>query len=548
MNFSRYIQTLRHLRLSQILGQLRVRWNRHFGTPVKVLAKKVPTWALPKTSLHHSLPDPVPPQDAAALAQGTFTFVNQTASLGNPFDWAASGESRLWQYNLHYFDWLWSLLPESEPRWEDAKRLTLDWIERHPVNRHACGWEPYPTSLRLINWALLFGIRHRARLISDQSFQVVLLRSMAKQAFWLENNLETHNQANHLLENLVALTCIAAIFDRQELMETILPKLCSEVAEQILPDGCHYERSPMYQLRILWLMEVLAAVGPEEVSAIARGVHEAMRSALDCLRHPDGEIAQLNDAALGIYNDGWPCVAKPGSWALPDAGYYGFRSTDGDYLILDAGAIGPDYQPGHAHADFFSFELSLGGQRVVTDTGIGTYDAGPMRAADRSTASHNTVEIDGANSVDVWGAFRVGRRVTPSVCAWEPHVEGFTFRAEHHGYRHLRGRAVHKRGFVWKNGELEIKDEVEIPGSPSRVVNRIHMAPGVVVDSVANGLHCRTGGVQFLVEWLSGVAPSVETGSYHRTLGFSQERKVLVFDYGVVRGHLKASVKIRRLS
>ena len=48
---------------------------------------------------------------------------------------------------------------------------------------------------------------------------------------------------------------------------------------------------------------------------------------------------------------------------MPDTGYYGARSADGHYVVCDAAPIGPDYNPGHAHGDLFSFELSLGGHR-----------------------------------------------------------------------------------------------------------------------------------------------------------------------------------------
>jgi uncharacterized heparinase superfamily protein len=37
----------------------------------------------------------------------------------------------------------------------------------------------------------------------------------------------------------------------------------------------------------------------------------------------------------------------------------------GNRLIVDCGPVGPEYQPGHSHCDTLSFELSLGGKRVV---------------------------------------------------------------------------------------------------------------------------------------------------------------------------------------
>lgn len=529
MNIPRYLRTLRHLRTGQLLGQVRVRWQKRFRDPAEVLAK-VPGWTLANTPSTLRLPDPVPPQDPKDLESGTFTFIGQTDSLGNPADWTASGKPRLWQYNLHYFDWLWSLLPEADPHWDTAKRLALDWIERHPVTRHACGWEPYPTSLRLMNWALLFGVRHRPRLEVDESFQVSFLESIARQACWLEQNLETHIQANHLLENLAALACVVSVFaglERDALHARIVPRLRREIEEQILADGMHYERSPMYHLRVLWLMEMLAEVGSSEIRSLAVGPAGLMRQALGHLRHPDGEIAQFNDAAIGIYHDGWQEPAEPGAWALADAGYYGYRNSRGDYLIADAGAIGPDYQPGHAHADFFSFELSIGGRRMITDTGIGTYDAGAMRSADRSTAAHSTVEVAGENSVEVWGSFRVGRRTVPGILRWEPRADGFLLHAEHDGYRHLRCKAIHGRTFEWLKDSLTITDQITVRQTVP-LVSRFHLAPGVSARVDGKRVLCETGGQSFVIEVEGPGELGLEHSQAHPSFGADLERLVVV--------------------
>lgn len=547
MNFPRYIRTLRHLRGSQLTGQLRDRLQKRFRDPAKALAK-VPSWSLGAAKTGISLSDPVPPQDPSALAGGRFTFIGRAVAFGDPFDWNASGQPRLWQYNLHYFDWLWSLLSETSPDWESASRLVRGWIDSHPPARHAVGWEPYPTSLRLINWALLFGIRHHELTTADLSFRAALLDSVAKQVRWLEENLETHIQANHLLENLACLVCVGSVFtgdDCHWLLARILPSLRREIHEQILGDGVHYERSPMYQLRILWLMEMLVAVGTEEVRRCAEGPAERMRAALGQLRHPDGGIAQLNDAAVGVYHDGWPQCTQPGPWALADAGYYGYRNGRGDYMIADAGAIGPDHQPGHAHADLLSFELSLDGKRVVTDTGIGTYEAGPARAGDRSTAAHSTVQVAGENSVEVWGGFRVGRRVVPEVLSWEPRPEGFILCAEHQGYRHLRCRAVHRRTFEWCDGVLIIVDLVQV-ARPVPIASRFHLAPGIAARIEGTQVMCEADGHQVVFEIDGPGQIEVERSPAHPTFGANLERNVIVIRHTIAPPAAEWTVRIRR--
>ncbi|MEY6432337.1 heparinase II/III-family protein [Thioalkalicoccus limnaeus] len=65
------------------------------------------------------------------------------------------------------------------------------------------------------------------------------------------------------------------------------------------------------------------------------------------------------------------------------------------------------------HADTLSFELSLFGQRTIVNGGTSRYGSGPERLAERSTAAHSTVQIDGADSSEVWGGFRVARRARP---------------------------------------------------------------------------------------------------------------------------------------
>src|SRR5690625_5018865 len=320
-NFGRFFRTIRYLKREQLIGQVRVRLQRLWRNPERILRNIKGDLRLRKKEGFLNVPPPVPLQDPAAISKGDFQFINLPGSLGVPVDWNASGMPRLWQYNLHYFDWLWSLLDEGGEDWNLAKTIVLDWIENHPPRRDACGWEPYPTSLRLMNWALLFGLKGRLVLATEPEFWDRLLASILKQIRWLELNLETHIQGNHLLENLAALICVASVFEG-DLPDCLFSRysrwLKAELSEQILPDGMHYERSPMYHLRILWLVHMLSEVGRPAVSDIAADYLPKMKRALAMLRHPDGEIALFNDSALGVYLDSWRDEKPPmGGWSLP---------------------------------------------------------------------------------------------------------------------------------------------------------------------------------------------------------------------------------------
>jgi uncharacterized heparinase superfamily protein len=457
----RLYNTLRYLKREQILAQITHRFPGR-----KHEAVGHPTPPFPGIQLDRN-GDPIHPllsNAASSLREGRFCFVNQEAQVGWPPDWQAAEQSTLWRYNLHYLDWIWSL------DLEEAKTIFLDWIEHHPVERGGVGWDPYPLSLRLMNACLFFFQHHRDAVIADEPFRDTLWESLCTQVHVLRQNLEFHLLGNHLLENLVALEVFACCFQGQD--HATRNRLQAELDEQILADGMHFERSPMYHLRAVFLLEILVGVG----SDCAKDLLEPARQAAARLQHPDGEIALFNDAAFKIYPTVTPSDEK-GAWALPDAGYYGWRDAGGNYLICDAAPIGPDYIPGHAHADMLSFEWSICGKRFIVDSGVYDYVPGEMRDYCRSTAAHNTVEINAADQCECWGAFRVARRGYPVVDEWKPVDTGFSLSASHDGYARLHRSLRHRRSFSWQApGRLTITDEVEST-SPARAVTRFHLHP-----------------------------------------------------------------------
>ena len=163
--------------------------------------------------------------------------------------------------------------------------------------------------------------------------------------------------------------------------------------------------------------------------------------------------------------------------ALADAGYFTSRLYAPERVICDAGPLGPDHQLGHAHADFFSFELSLHGRRVIVDAGTFDYERSAMRQYCRSVAAHNTVQIGDAEPAELWAAFRIGRRGRPHEVRFDREGLGFRLSAWHDGYWHLSGRPTHRRTFHWhEGGTLLIHDHVSRRGDHG-VRSRLHIHP-----------------------------------------------------------------------
>jgi uncharacterized heparinase superfamily protein len=422
--------------------------------------------------------------ESIGVEAGRFRFLNRVETLGwPPADWDVPNLPKLWQYNLHYFEWLWSL------DFPAGRAAILDWIARHPLGKGRVGWEPYPTSLRLMNWCGVCYGKFREQMEEDQEFERELWRSIFRQIEWLSRHLETHLLGNHLFENGAALAFVGSCFGERAWLAKGLKILAEQIPEQILPDGMHFERSPMYHVRMTYLLGLLFNTKDEALQKFVEAPLIRMRQALAHLCHSDGDIALFNDSAFSIYNHprellGPTSDLVPGAWALQDAGYYGWRGVDGSYLICDAGPIGPDYIPGHAHGDMFSFELSLKGQRVIVDSGVYDYVPGEMRSYCRSTRAHNTVEINGEDQCEFWGAFRVARRGYPRAVKWDPSTEGFCLSGEHDGYRRLPGSPMHYRAFVWDAAvRLEVSDRIQASRSVT-AVSRLHLHPTCRIKSM----------------------------------------------------------------
>ena len=151
-------------------------------------------------------------------------------------------------------------------------------------------------------------------------------------------------------------------------------------------------------------------------------------------------------------------------------------------LLADAGAVGPDYIPGHAHSDTLGFELYVGGQPFIVDTGISTYEKDERRQYERSTAAHNTVQINQLEQTEVWGGFRVAQRAKPVIITDDAH----TLKATHTGYDRLNVR--HVRTFHIESDEIQILDEIITKDANKAILYNtsyafLHFHPAVVLTA-----------------------------------------------------------------
>ena len=400
------------------------------------------------------------------------SFLNVRKQLELPGDWNNPALGKLWLYNLHYFEHLVSYeVPADIP---SSSQLIDRWVAENPVG-FGVGWEPYPTSLRIVNWikAWLAGLH-----INKAS-----LNNLYLQAAFLEKRQEKHLLGNHYFSNLKALLFAGALFNNSRWISNAEEGLLSEIPEQILEDGGNFELSPMYHsLMLVDMLDLfnLTRAYPDRISSqlifVLQQFIPKMLSFMEAVSHTDGSVSFFNDSAIGIA----PAKLKIESYAKKlgfavelldcskpqiidksQSGYF-CASTGPNKLIFDASPVGPDYIPGHGHADTLSFELSIGAQRVFVNSGTSEYGLSVTRLNQRKTKSHNTVEVDGKDSSQVWSGFRVARRARIVSRSAELDDESrIILKGAHDGYKGFFSGCVHARTIVFSDGMLAITDSLQ---------------------------------------------------------------------------------------
>ena len=541
-----YFHTIRNLRPSQVFWRV---WRR---LPVFPAPDVGPPPALRRGAQPLAA---FPLKRSSLTGSDAFRLLNRDGRVESAADWNDPRADALWLYNLHYFDDLCADDAEARCGWHQA--LIARWIAENPVGQ-GVGWDAYPLSLRVVNWikwALALGAAEpRDTAVAGgagSGLTEAAIHNLAVQARYLAPRVEWHLLGNHVLANAKALVFAGCFFDGAEAKAWLskgLSILREQVAEQVLADGGHFERSPMYHALVLDDLLDLINLSRRFPHAIPEGdvrmLQEAARRMLGWARvmtHPDGGIAFFNDAAFGIA----PGIAELEDYAarlgiespraagahlvcMEQSGYV--RLSQGPFTVLfDAAPVGPSYVPGHAHADTLAFELSCGTQRVICNSGVSRYGRGETRQWERSTAAHNTVEIDGENSSEVWDGFRAARCANPVGLQVSEEAGSLQAQCAHDGYARLRGRPQHRRSLELAGDRVTWIDEI-LGASEHAAIGRIPLHPAVAakrIDDNAWRLDL-PGGARLRLS-VEGAAARLdaEAGRFSPEFGITLERTVL---------------------
>ena len=378
-------------------------------------------------------------------------------SAGNhPGGWGDTSGSDILRAHAHGFTWLRDLraLGTDSARMR-ARALVGEWIATAPTERLAR--RPDVTGARIAAW---LGHYDFFAASADDGFRQRLMGRLVADARALASMLPAEELDARALTALKGLIAAAvALPEHAGFLTRALRFLPQEIARQVLPDGCHAERSPAAQLMALQdLTEIRALLQAAQVTpptALA-GAVERMALALRALRHGDG--------GLSLFNGSKEDAASLVELVLSQAGRAGRASaslTEGGFhrlqagrtvLIMDCAVPPPAGLDRFAHAGTLAMELSVGRDRMIVNCGAAPAAGAEWRDATRATAAHSTLVIADTNSAELRD-IGLGRRPEKVEAQRQEANGAHWLEASHDGWLKPFGAVHRRRLYIGESGE-----------------------------------------------------------------------------------------------
>lgn len=380
-------------------------------------------------------------------------------------------------------------------------------------------------SFRLMK-SLILNVVFESEYTSEDQFRIWRLLWGHQQ--WLRRYPSLFSSGNnHRIAELAGLAVIEAL--SPELPRAAPQKVAYELLQHIRTlmheDGVYVEQSLYYQGTIMeWLLLVKKVVSSQNIYFPADSILEYLTVHMLSMLGPEGTAPMIGDvddsyilprtgqstylssvaqsvaADLDVSVPFQPTrdlrsellglrlpeyqPTMPLQKSFPDGGISQLLHED-VRLIIDHGPLGYDRMAAHAHADTLSLWLYKSGRPIWVDFGSYAYSAAPKwREWSRSTAAHNTLEINGQSSSTTLGAF-----------AWRDRAQGFLLErghrvitVAHDGYEHRFG-IRHTRKVSLEQDGILIVDTVDGSGE-HHVRLSFLLGSGLRLNSSEDGVLC----------------------------------------------------------
>ena len=446
------------------------------GMPVLRMGRVPDAPALPVRD-----PWPGDPARGARLLQDEMTLGGVTRRLA-PGGWADTSGHESLRAAAHGFTWLRDLRAlGTDAARTRARTLVADWIATPSLERLA--HRPDVAGARIAAW---LGHYDFFAASADDAFRTRLMGRLVADARKLAAGLPAEELDARALTALKGLIAAAvALPDHAAFLTRALRFLPQEIARQVLPDGCHVERSPAAQLAALQdlteIRALLQAAQAQQPAALSSAI-ERMAPALRALRHGDGGLALFNGAKeefgplieLVLTQAGRGGRAAAG---LTEGGFHRLQAGP-SVLVVDCGAPPPPGIARLAHAGTLSIEVSIGRDRLIVNCGAASAAGPAWQDATRATAAHSTLVIADTNSSELRPG-GIGRHPSQVDVQRQEANGAHWLEASHDGYQAAFGALHRRRLYMAESGE-DIRGEDAVESAlPQPYAVRFHLHPAV---------------------------------------------------------------------
>lgn len=443
-----------------------------------------------------------------------FTFFHRTEQFDEEIDWERH-ESPAWRSEFHAFDYALDLaltyrISREERYARHLRYLIAHWVASNPPLQ-GTGWLLRPLARRVRNWILAADLA-RDDWERDPMFSRVVGESLSLQSTYLFRHAGYNPHGAHCLDDVLALELAGKFFAgskgsefRSAARRTLFEKLETQAGRC----GDYLEPRPLAQLRLgaavmEWLLFDAGSKGANSVKETLRQILTVLEGVL----HADGTLplfgasAQspgdlLTDlfalAAVCFEEPRWKSLAgqfgivpymllgeegkccfdrlphvpwEPDHNLLPASGLYRLCGSASSSLVIN----GRLPSSPRDHQDFLSYELIIGGHRVVVDSGAFAPEGQSWNEYFASARAHNVLLVDGQAARAVPSDFvrplPENRQSSPGVVELRLRSRGFEFE----GVNHQRA------WFCLEGGGWIVLDRLEGSGS-RRSTHLLHFFP-----------------------------------------------------------------------
>ncbi len=403
-------------------------------------------------------------------------------------------------------------LSGNEKYGDKVKQLILDWDRNNPYKTGIAWSSALEVGVRVLAliWILNF---YKAGPKPDANVLKTLVRLIYLSGVYLHENLSIYfSPYNHLIGEAAGLFAVGYLFpgfkNAKKYEQESWRILSDQINKQFHPDGGLVEQATFYHHFTLGFFFQALAFKRLNGESVPGNYFDQLEKATEFalyMTKPEGHLPYLGDIddARSIYFSDpthWDFSSfqaigaalfkradmkqaaghfkEDAFWILPDSDRFRFDALstaqkkeglmqfpDAGYTIFKKNSLfgmmdhGPlahgvfhDETPSaaHGHADLLAIELSAFNESFLIDPGFSNYRGDfNWHSYFRSTAAHNTIEIDGQSQAKQGGILQWSHAPKFKMLNLlnEDWIQGVC--AEHYGYRRLPGKPTHRRCFLF---------------------------------------------------------------------------------------------------